>query len=121
LDCCEQVRGTGLVLAIEFAADKTTREAFPTKWGMFVLCATKAFSCHLVFLELKLEIPKSINKNCEPEFLLVYNYFESGMAEFKEIFDWKNFQINWRLIGNGCGNLQRWGHILEGSVLLTVY
>jgi hypothetical protein len=98
LDCCEQVRGTGLVLAIEFAADKTTREAFPTKWGMFVLCATKAFSCHLMFL-----------------------VFESGMAEFKEIFDWKRFQINWRFIGNGCGNLQRWGHILEGSVLLTGY
>jgi 4-aminobutyrate--pyruvate transaminase len=34
LDCCEQVRGIGLVLAIEFAADKTTREAFPTKWAV---------------------------------------------------------------------------------------
>jgi 4-aminobutyrate--pyruvate transaminase len=29
-----EVRGTGLVLAIEFAADKTTREAFPTKWAV---------------------------------------------------------------------------------------
>jgi len=62
LDCCEQVRGVGLVLAIEFAADKTTREAFPTKWGMFVLCATKALSCHLMFFDLKPEILKSINK-----------------------------------------------------------
>ncbi len=110
-----------MVLAIEFAADKTTREAFPTKWGMFVLHATKAFSCCLMFLVVKPEIPKSINKNCEPEFLLVYNYCESRMAEFKEIFYWKSFQINWRFIGNGFGNLQRWGHILEGSVLLMVY
>jgi len=30
------VRGVGLVLAIEFAANKETCEAWPSKWGMFL-------------------------------------------------------------------------------------
>lgn len=29
-----KVRGVGLVLAIEFAANKETCEAYPAKWGM---------------------------------------------------------------------------------------
>lgn len=30
------MRGVGLVLAIEFAANKETCEAWPSKWGMYL-------------------------------------------------------------------------------------
>jgi 4-aminobutyrate aminotransferase-like enzyme len=30
---CPQIRGLGLIMAVEFVADRETKEAFPAAWG----------------------------------------------------------------------------------------